>query len=178
MTQQEYTKAAADGVAYVKKVVRFGSGNNPGDVIVKRLLIGNVVWPYFMSTMRDWEDRELAKRRTNFPALTARAPRQALGILADAADNFGVGNCGEQSALAFTYLEKRNIRPIEWMEFTDESHAFVILGRRAGTNLANFAEWSYGAALCDPWRPGSGIAGMLALWYRKYNRVRSIYRLD
>ncbi len=67
MTQQEYTKAAADGVAYVKKVVRFGSGNNSGDVFVKRLLIGNVVWPYFMSTMRDWEDRELAKRRTNFP---------------------------------------------------------------------------------------------------------------
>lgn len=71
---------------------------------------------------------------------------------ADAAQLYGCGNCGEQSAIAFVYLRQQKTFPLDWMEVNDYQHAFVIIGRARGSDIKNYNTWGSDAVICDPWR--------------------------
>ena len=77
------------------------------------------------------------------------------------------GNCGEHASVAFLYLRDnaKDARPIEFMEFDDRSHTFVIINRPQEIPIENFRDWSGRAVLCDPWKGGSGMAEKLYDWY-------------
>ena len=76
--------------------------------------------------------------------------------IADVAQKNGCGNCGEFSAVAFMYLYKKGVRPLDWMQLTDADHAFLVIGRASG-NENDLDSWGRFAAVCDPW--GQGFTG-------------------
>ncbi len=71
---------------------------------------------------------------------------------AEAAQAYGCGNCGEQSAIAFVYLRQLKTFPIDWMQVNDYEHAFVIIGRALGSEPTDYLTWGPDAVVCDPWR--------------------------
>lgn len=77
------------------------------------------------------------------------------------------GNCSELSGIAFEYLEKNNVLPIDYFGVYRGgwNHAFVVLNRDASIPVADFAKWSYNAVVCDPLYDRAADAGHLATWY-------------
>lgn len=75
------------------------------------------------------------------------------------ASRFGVGNCTEQSAIAFEWLMNRGEQGIAWIEFPDHDHMFTLLGLHAAPaqdetfrmRQSSPASWSPTAVVCDPW---------------------------
>jgi hypothetical protein len=71
----------------------------------------------------------------------------------------GCGNCGEYSALAFVYLrDVLKVRPLDWMEYGNFTHAFVIIGRESGTapnhddepfEYDAIGHWNDSIVMCD-----------------------------
>ena len=101
------------------------------------------------------------------------------GIIASDATSYGTGNCGEQSAIAFTYLCQRKVFPIDWCHFAqnDPNHAFVIINANAPITPTNFSEWSKSAIVCDPWGDRVEEAGCLIKRW-DCNKVASYCHLD
>lgn len=75
------------------------------------------------------------------------------------ARTLGCGNCGEYSALAFVYLrDVLKVRPLDWMEYGNFTHAFVIVGRDSGTaptaddeafEAPAIGKWNDSLVMCD-----------------------------
>lgn len=84
---------------------------------------------------------------------------------ADAAMQFGCGNCGEQSAIAFVYLRQQKILPLDWMQVNDYEHAFVVIGRQRGSDSRDFRTWGDEAVVCDPWRDVVGTVKSEARYF-------------
>jgi hypothetical protein len=71
------------------------------------------------------------------------------------------GNCNEQAAIAFTYLHRLGVRPLDYCTLTpfsrDVDHVFVIIGRRKKADpkskLPVWEQWDDDAVVCDPWTP-------------------------
>ncbi len=77
----------------------------------------------------------------------------------------GAGNCGEQAAVAFKYLENHGIRPLDYVCFRTRDHAFVILGSSVPIRQTNFKEWSTEGVVCDPWGDWVDLACRLVVKY-------------
>ena len=62
------------------------------------------------------------------------------------------GNCCELSAIAFRYLQRQGIRPVEFFGVYRGSwnHAFVVLNHDQSVQVRDFANWSRLAVVCDP----------------------------
>lgn len=86
-------------------------------------------------------------------------------IIAYYTEKAGCGNCMEQSAVAFAYLLRLGVRPLDWMEVTNGDHAFVVIGREPDSAANDPKSWGKDAAVCDPWDnvayPASQIARRL-----------------
>lgn len=107
--------------------------------------------------MRKKVDRDIVAALQNEPDsyelyANIRTQQIILEKSADAATLYGCGNCGEQSAIAFVYLRRQKAFPLDWMEVNDYEHAFVIIGRRRGSDTTNYLTWGDNAVVCDPWR--------------------------
>lgn len=61
------------------------------------------------------------------------------------------GNCYEQANLAFDYLVKQGISPVELFSMIYGDHVFVVIGRNPNTNAADPTTWNADAIICDPW---------------------------
>ncbi len=67
------------------------------------------------------------------------------------ATHMGCGNCGEQAAIAFEFLRAGDYRPLEYVIFDPGDHAFVVIGRRKGSQLNDIGTWGPEAVVCDAW---------------------------
>lgn len=73
---------------------------------------------------------------------------------------WGCGNCGVQSAMAFVRLRDFwKLFPLDWMQLKHGDHGFVIVGRDKDTDPAWPRTWNGDAVLCDPWH---GFAGRMS----------------
>ncbi len=71
----------------------------------------------------------------------------------------GVGNCTEQSAVAFEFLKDRGETGMAWIGFPDHNHMFTVLGlsvQPPKTEIFTIgggapASWGPNAVVCDPW---------------------------
>ena len=99
--------------------------------------------------------------------------------LAVRAEQTGCGNCGEQAAVAYMYLKKRGVQPLDYMNLNGPSgkavHSFVVIGyeQEPGT-------WGEHAVICDPWDDGQSYAAWkidmnMTLWVSG-STVESLYR--
>jgi hypothetical protein len=77
-------------------------------------------------------------------------------ILSDLAEQHGGGNCLELTALAFAYLHRLGVRPLDFAELPRPAdHAFVVIGRKEKPDdNAVGSNWDDKAVICDPWAPG------------------------
>jgi hypothetical protein len=152
-----YLSAAVIANEYVKKKMTIGASNKlRPDFWRAWQCSGSLIQT---GEMREYVDREV---RAAFdtdpnPVLSnidyrLRAHRIYLEKSAEGAEKFGCGNCGEQSALAFVYLRNQKTFPLDWMEVNNYEHAFVIIGRKRGSDASNPATWGNEAVICDPWR--------------------------
>ncbi|MBV8881037.1 MAG: hypothetical protein JO332_13800, partial [Planctomycetaceae bacterium] len=75
--------------------------------------------------------------------------------IADNAIMTRCGNCGENAAIAFILSADAKVEPLDYMELAapEDDHAFLVIGRREGSNPARYDATSWGpdAVVCDPW---------------------------
>lgn len=86
--------------------------------------------------------------------LMDRLPETTLATtlhLGEAARINGAGNCGECAALAFSYLYRRRILPLDILSYALADHAWVVIGRPAGTDFRRPEQWGPDPVICDPW---------------------------
>jgi hypothetical protein len=81
---------------------------------------------------------------------------RTMEIWAEKAKAYGAGNCGEQSALAFSYLKSKRIEPIDWVHFLNRDHAFVLLNRPKGLIKGKLRQNLSQVILCDPYYQRTG----------------------
>ena len=75
-------------------------------------------------------------------------------IKANRATQTGCGNCDEHSILAFMFLYDMQVRPLDRMYSGDRDHAFVVIGRKEGSDANDPKTWGDEACICDPWAQG------------------------
>jgi hypothetical protein len=96
------------------------------------------------------------------------------------AEHVGCGNCGENAALAFVHLLDRAVRPLDYMEGGEIDHAFVVVGRPAGSSPGDPRTWGADAVVCDPWHEEGGAYPASEFGARMYKgatmRPRSFFR--
>ena len=165
-----YLSAAVIANEYVKKKMTIGASNKlrwdfPRAWACSGSLINT-------GSMRKHVDREMravinADTETVYSEIDYNMKFQKLYLekSADAAQLYGCGNCGEQSAIAFVYLRQQKTFPLDWMEVNDYEHAFVIIGRRRGSDPADFRTWGDEAVVCDPWRDVTALVRREATYF-------------
>ncbi len=147
-----YLATAKMAMQYVNEKIDIGASNKFSDMFDPRTVI-----TVKLCTMElyDQVDAELASypdaREVN-KNNEFEFNKRYLKANADKARQLGCGNCAEQSALAFTYLENHKVFPIDWVCTESFSHAFVIVNRQKASNLNNYLSWGETAVICDPWR--------------------------
>ena len=150
-----YLSSAVIANEYVKKKMTIGASNKLRvDFWKAWKCSGSLIQT---GEMREHVDREVVaafETETVTTNLEYRIKSQRIYLekSAEAAQAYGCVNCGEQSAIAFVYLRQQNIFPLDWMEVDGYKHAFVIIGRRRGSDTENWATWGNEAVICDPWR--------------------------
>lgn len=173
MSVSSYIAAANKACWHVRQVVPSGANNSMAQKLFRQIPVyGWIKTQNIIANARDSYD---AAKQSG--ALAEDDWKSYIELMAQTAIQIKAGNCGEQASVAFMHLKELGIRPIEYFEYTDRDHAFVILNRRADTDVNNFAQWTESAVVCDPWRDATGVAGMLSVWYRS-TKVVSRYRLD
>jgi hypothetical protein len=142
----KYVSAGRDAVTYVKSKVKFGAANNPFKL--QSSVEGQLRAMGALLRTRGGEDQTMDAKFVN-PADTLRVAQ----AFAENAERYGGGNCGEQSAVAYVFLRRRAVFPIDWVRFMDKDHAFVIIGRSSDGSSArkNIPEqpWFPDAVICD-----------------------------
>lgn len=157
----EYRRVAQAAIAHVKAKVRYRGLNTAGGWIRNPL----EVQQKFVARVHS---QILGSSRSS-AYKGSFDPVRYINELERLAFDTGTGNCSELSAVAFKYLVKANVRPIEYYGVFRGSwdHAFVVLNRPANVPIREFARWSYSAVLCDPLYDRVADAGFLAPWYPK-----------
>ena len=129
----------------VKRIVKHGADNKSDSTKFARK---------WVSRARNWYQTPWKNLYCCFIPSNASAFR-SIKIDARSAELFGVGNCGEQSALAFTLLHQRMPNAmIEALYIKGNDHAFTLIDRAKSHDVkytSDYSQWSPNAVVCDPW---------------------------
>jgi hypothetical protein len=169
MDLNAYLAEAKLAVSHVQGKTPLGTYNQIRDTTRQPLMLPFRVLMRGAQILR--ENQEVAKLAPD------ASYERKIEILAEAGTRGMSGNCSEMAAIAFVFLRKRATRPLDYMCFNGKDHAFVILGRPAGTNVGDFSSWAAQSVACDPLRGESGVATQLATWWN-YSKCASLFRLE
>lgn len=139
---------AQQAVNYVNNIVRVRASNRLGDLVGT---LGSSALGVALIRLQNTPQEAAALRHAR---RTGDQLPQILAI-ADEAERGCVGNCGEMSAIAFRYLYRRHVAPLDFVQATNFSHAFVVIGRTVAPGMSERqamdpANWGPNAAVCDP----------------------------
>jgi len=99
-----------------------------------------------------------------------------------AAKMYQVGNCGEQAAIAFLFLETITSAPLDYMEFGNTptyDHDWVVIGRVSGSDPYKVRTWGAEAVWCDPWQLREGrVYSIDDLIKKKATNLDSAFKLS
>ena len=139
-----YLSQAVTTVKYVQGKMEFGASNKFPN-LAAAMCVG---WGGMPGKMRQDVDKSLNAIQGGWNW------KQRIDIEAYNAKSWGCGNCGEQASVAFAYLRGLNVLPLDYYQADTAltKHAFVIIGRDAGTNATDYRTWNKDAVVCDPWR--------------------------
>ena len=127
-------------VSYVKSKMPIGASNK----------IGNQIRTVGLVTLRLIASRAAADLENMVNGPDSDVIQEVLRR-AYVAECYGAGNCTEQAAVAFAYLFKQEVRPIDYL--SHPSHFFVAVGRKEGKGIMSSRPetWNPEAYICDPW---------------------------
>jgi hypothetical protein len=128
------------------------------------------------------EDGIVTTLKSNLLFDTAKADLKpmavdSVGQLADIIKKSKLGNCGEQSCLAFKYLITRGAPGLGIIEWVSGNHTFVVLGMQASVakessgSFATAPEWGPDAVVCDPWYHEWFAVSSASDWKTKMKRI-------
>jgi hypothetical protein len=161
MLHSEYASAAQRAIDYVKSTVKYRGLNTAGGWIRNPTDVGQK----FAARIESLSEgaKRSAQHKGGFSGSVYVNELEKLVVETQ------TGNCSELSAVAFNYLDRQGIHPIDYFAVFRGgwNHAFVVLNRDASIPIGNFAKWSEYAVVCDPLYDRSAIAGMLAPWYSR-----------
>jgi hypothetical protein len=150
LTFAGYMMAAMDACRYVKHHMKTGAANNPLKEL-DRGPIGHLeAW---LTVKSERSDIDLTILRRGVKEWDINGTME---VWAEKAKTYGAGNCGEQSALAFSYLKGRRVQPIDWAHFNNRDHAFVLVNRPKDLINGKLKEKLDQVILCDPYYQRTG----------------------
>lgn len=76
---------------------------------------------------------------------------QTIEQLAERAERFRCGNCGELSAVAMRKLMTMHVRPLDYTSLSNGDHTFVVIDRLPNSRETDPLTWGDTAVVCDPW---------------------------
>jgi hypothetical protein len=77
---------------------------------------------------------------------------KVIEIVATVAKKYKRGNCGEQVAVAYTYLKnEKNLRKIDYLALLNGDHVFAVIGKDPLADVNDVANWGKAAVVCEPW---------------------------
>ncbi len=169
---------------YAQKVMDIGSDNR-----LPQNYWGFPARKLCVSEMRDRVSKELDDLRKLRVQMSQQVEwKDQLESSASWARTMGCGNCGEYSALAFVYLrDVLKVKPLDWMEYNNMQHAFVIVGRDAGsaptTSNETFGpsaigKWNTSSIMCDAYYNQVLDYSRLVRELGNRNRFRLLYRYE
>lgn len=150
LTFAGYMMAAMDACRYVKQHMKTGSANNPGQALDRGPIAQLGAWLKVKTTRSDIDMTILRRNIKEYDI------HRTMEVWAEKAKAHGAGNCGEQSALAFSYLKSRRVQPLDWAHFTNRDHAFVLLNRPKDLVRRQLLENLGQVILCDPYYGKTG----------------------
>jgi hypothetical protein len=160
MTVPGMVLAAMDACKYVASHMRIGADNDIATA-ARRLFFGHVpALVCVRGVMRPAIDKAIADGRVQ-----SFNGNRIMEITAEKAKKHGCGNCGEQSAMAFVYLRNKAIGPLDWAQFTNRDHAFVLMGRPSTGTPGNLNEWVDNLVVCDPYYNRAAPLGTVSQQY-------------
>jgi hypothetical protein len=169
MGSTSYLGQARLAVRYVKERVPTGAANKWSDILESKggsllCVLGNRL------------SRDVAQLVGYRPQATKG--KLDIEIIAYYTEETGCGNCMEQSAVAFTYLLRLGVRPLDWMQITNGDHAFVVVGRKSDSVDSDPESWGVDAAVCDPWYKAAYAASQIHSRLGKSSKYGSMLRAD
>jgi len=151
-TPSGYLMHAHAANQYTKQKMIYGSSNDLSKITGPVRFIQNIGIGLVNTMARSEADRDIDTLRVaDFDT------RRQMEIWAEKAEKYGAGNCGEQSAIAFSSLRRRGVEPLTWARWSIGNHAFVILGKPRDGTAKNFADWAGTGVICDPWKGKVGF---------------------
>jgi hypothetical protein len=158
-----YLGAAREGVVFVRRYVPYGAANDVrqfATLDLLKLIRQLLAMDRLLATRKAIDSDE----ETGFVAEEDALRR--IQVWADDVMKKHGGNCGEQSALAFQFLRKKGIKPLDWAHFLHRDHAFVLIGRPSADShitVGSPPDWVRDLVICDPWKGRAGyLLEMLA----------------
>jgi len=139
MGLNENLAAAKQAISYVAQKMTIGASNQSDQYRV---------WAADDQTVQRIKNQCLGEVRSR---TTASDWELKITQAKDASERFGCGNCGEQAAIAFKYLERTGVRPIEYCFRSSDGHSFVMIGRKSNATAEKMDSWGPDAVVCDPW---------------------------
>lgn len=77
---------------------------------------------------------------------------QTFLLRASFAEKYNVGNCGEMACVGLKYaIDHSKNRRVEIFQIDNGDHWFLVIGRKNGTDPADYEHWGEDAIVCDPW---------------------------
>jgi hypothetical protein len=150
LTYAGYMLAAIETCSYVKQTMTTGAANNPVKALARGLLDQLSAW-LTVQTMRSDADMTILRRN-----IKEWDTNRTMEVWAEKARQYGAGNCGEQSALAFSYLKRKSVATIDWAHFASRDHAFVLINRPASLLGSELEANLHQVILCDPYYGKTG----------------------
>jgi hypothetical protein len=143
---QSLLVAGEEALRYTKSKIRFSS-INPWDILFSGFSSVAEV-----ATARSYEDELLEEIKKKYGAESITCLVSS-AIRAKAAERHGVGNCGENAAVAFLwlYLNRPRIRPLDYCNRRNGNHSFIVIGSPVMPKFGNLEAWWQKGVICDPY---------------------------
>lgn len=138
---------AREALLYTKQAIPLGAVNiaEEANDVASRILKAEKEKLFLEMCKESYETAQVLDRR-NLTELDIQR------ILAGIAKKYKVGNCGEQSCVAYCYLvDEKHLRKVERLSIVNGDHGFVVIGRQFGSDISNPETWGKVAVICDPW---------------------------
>lgn len=125
---------------------------------------------------QDIEKKRDEQKDKLFKVMTHPDPVMHLLMMACEIEKTGLGNCGEQSMVAFKYLVTKSAPGLALMHINGGNHEFVVLGMDVTVpavtkgSLTFPPDWGHNAVVCDPWYHEWFAVGSLD-WQPKMKRI-------
>ncbi|MEL6915631.1 MAG: hypothetical protein AAFP13_14130 [Pseudomonadota bacterium] len=148
MSLQHNLKAAQAALEYTQSKLKKGAGNKWKDLVDT----GGMNF-FRVDAMRDARKGISGLGGTAPGAPESMTTYPKVKWMSRTAIACGVGNCGENASVAFVFLyETWRMKRLDWMRYNDPGdHAWLLIGRAAGSTTADYRTWGNEAVVCDPW---------------------------